>query len=329
MSAIHWFENPAFDAPEMKSPQPCIHGAGCVYTIKLADGKVIPGVCRYVHPGEEGKGRALFPQRTIRDTELGSKGTIVQPACVRLIGNAGYYERMRLKMPWQAWCAAKGIAFTANVPGVQREPVQRIPIGGSKPMGGSKPVGGHHSRASFQSPPPPRRSTEVPIRHIRTTEDQDFLITADRVTLLKPEEAVRFGLRPPPPSAVPTADQSWPVLGGGVMTGNAERTAEATRAAAAAMLAAIAAAPLAARAAASAPVVRLEVVDGEVVATPHPVVEREVVAASATNVWRSSEGLIEEDDDDTCGYCQRAVAYCREHGDHSEEIRDMAAAAAW
>lgn len=310
MSAIHWFENPAFDAPEMKSPQPCIHGAGCVYTKKTAEGKVVPGVCAFVHPGEEGKGRALFPERTIRDTLHDGNGKIVQPACVRLIGNAGYYERMRLKMPWQAWCASKGIPFTANVPGVFRQPVQRIPIGAQKP------VGGHHTRASFQSPPP--RSRAVPIRHIRTIEDQDFLVTAERVTLLKPEEAIKFGLRPAPPSAVPTADQSWPVLGG-------------TQAAAAAMLAAIAAAPLAARAAAS--VVRLEVVEGEVVATPHPVVEQEVIAASAaappTPVWRSSEGLIEEDDDDTCGYCQRIVGDCREHGDHSEEIREMAAAAGW
>jgi hypothetical protein len=297
MSAIHWFENPAFDAPEMKSPQPCIHGAGCVYTKKTADGKVVPGVCSFVHPGEEGKGRALFPERTIRDTLHDGNGKMVQPACVRLIGNAGYYERMRLRMPWQAWCASKGIPFTANVPGVFRQPVQRIPIGGPKPAGGM-------SRASFQSPPPPRRSMALPIRHMRTIEDQDFLITADRVTLLKPEEAVRFGLRPAPPSAVPTADQSWPVLGG---------TAEARRAAAAA-------------------VVRLEVVEGEVVVTPHPVVEQEVIAASAAGAspaWRSSEGLIDDEEEDTCGYCQRIVDQCREHGDHSEEIREMAAAAAW
>jgi hypothetical protein len=298
MSAIHWFENPAFDAPEMKSPQPCIHGAGCIYTKKMADGKVVPGVCSFVHPGEEGKGRALFPERTIRDTLHDGNGKIVQSACVRLIGNAGYYERMRLRMPWQAWCASKGIPFTANVPGVFRQPVQRIPIGGSKPAGGM-------GRASFQSPPPPRRSTAVLIRHMRTIEDQDFLVTADRVTLLKPEEAVRFGLRPPPPSAVPTADQSWPVLGG-------------TQAAAMVGV-------TAARAAAS--VVRLEVVEGEVVVTPHPVVEQEVVAASAA--WRSSEGLIDDEEEDTCGYCQRIVDDCREHGDHSEEIRDMAAAAAW
>ena len=62
--AIQWFENAAFDAPELKSPQPCIHGAGCVYTKKTADGKVVPGVCAFVHPGEEGRGRRLFPART-------------------------------------------------------------------------------------------------------------------------------------------------------------------------------------------------------------------------------------------------------------------------
>ena len=187
MSAIHWFENPAFDAPELKSPQPCIHGAGCVYTKKTADGKVVPGVCGFVHPGEEGKGRRLFPARTIRDTLRDGSGKIVQPPCVRLIGNALYYERMRQRMPWQAFCAEKGIPFTANVPGVLREPVRRVPIGSSK------------------------ESQSRLIRHIRTVDDEDFLVTSDHVTRLMREEAVRFGLRAPV-SAVPTLDQSWPVL---------------------------------------------------------------------------------------------------------------------
>ena len=195
MSAIHWFENPAFDAPELNSPQPCIHGAGCVYTRKTADGVVVPGVCHFVHPGEEGKGRALFPERTVNDTGPDGSGKFVQPACVRLIGGAGFYERMRLRMPWQAWCAAKGIPFTANVPGIYREPVKRIPVGGGYMAAASRPS-----------------STEHPIRHFRTVEDQDFLITAERVTLLKPEEAIRFGLRKNPVSAVAAVDQSWPAL---------------------------------------------------------------------------------------------------------------------
>ena len=129
-TAIRWFENPAFDAPELKSPQPCIHGAGCVFTVKNAEGKPIPAYCRFVHPGEEGTGRRLFPERTIRDTLRDGQGKIVQPACVRLIGKAGFYERQRLRMPWQEWCARQGIPFTANKPGVFREPVKRIQIGG-------------------------------------------------------------------------------------------------------------------------------------------------------------------------------------------------------
>jgi len=141
-TAIRWFENPAFDAPELKSPQPCIHGAGCVFTVKNAQGKPIPACCRFVHPGEEGTGRRLFPERTIRDTFGDGDGKIVQPACVRLIGKAGFYERQRLRMPWQEWCARQGIPFTANKPGVFREPVKRIQIGGrsSPAVTASKPA---------------------------------------------------------------------------------------------------------------------------------------------------------------------------------------------
>ena len=112
MSAIYWHENPAFDAPELGSPQPCIHGAGCVYTVKDAEGKTIPGCCRYVHPGEEGTGRRLFAAR---------EG---QAACVRLI-NAGFYERRRLRLSWQAWCELKSIPFVRNEPGVKHAPVKR------------------------------------------------------------------------------------------------------------------------------------------------------------------------------------------------------------
>jgi len=141
MSAIIWYENPTFDVPELNSPQPCIHGAGCVFTVKDASGKTIPGVCRFVHPGEEGKGRRLFPERTIRDTGPDGVGKIVQPACVRLIGGAGYYERRRLKMPWQMWCAHKGIPFTPNKPGERHEPVKRVPVGGcASVVSAPKPV---------------------------------------------------------------------------------------------------------------------------------------------------------------------------------------------
>ena len=122
MSAIHWFENTAFDAPELKSPQPCIHGGGCVFTVKNAEGVVSPGCCRYVHPGEEGTGRRLFPKKNGK------------PACVRLTGNAGFYERRRLRMPWSDWCTLNKIPYKRNEPGVKHEPVKRVPFGKALPI---------------------------------------------------------------------------------------------------------------------------------------------------------------------------------------------------
>jgi hypothetical protein len=123
---MKWFNNPKFDIPALNSPQPCIHGAGCVYTVKDVDGTVKPGCCRYVHPGEEGTGRRLFPQRTLSD---GS----VQPACVRLTGAAHqFYERRGRKIPWQEWCRLQEIPFTPNKPGEKHEPVQKVGFGGKK-----------------------------------------------------------------------------------------------------------------------------------------------------------------------------------------------------
>ena len=139
-TAIRWFEKAEFDTPQLNSPQPCIHGAGCVFTVKGPDGAVLPGCCRFVHPGEEGTGRRLFPERTINDAGPDGNGKFTQPACVRLVGNAGFYERQRLKMPWQAWCVSKGIPFTPNVPGTRRAPVERIPIGGPRFAGGAAPA---------------------------------------------------------------------------------------------------------------------------------------------------------------------------------------------
>lgn len=289
-NVIQWYENPAFDAPELKSPQPCIHGAGCVYTVKDAEGNVKPGVCHFVHPGEEGKGRRLFPERTVNDTGPDGSGKFVQPACVRLIGGAGFYERMRLRMPWQVWCARQGIPFTPNKPGVYREPVKRVPIGSVLPT-------------------PPADIHSHPIRHFRTVEDQDFLITAERVTLLKPEEAIRFGLRKNPVSAVAAVDQNWPVLSSDHL--------------------AVVPPP---RSVAPPPPPPSKK------ATPHAVVEQEVMEASAASVWRALRRTIGSDDGeydsheshycDNCDECGRPVELCPERGDHSDERRELAAAAA-
>ena len=106
--AIRWFKKAEFDAPALKSPQPCIHGAGCIFTTKKDDGTIVPACCHFVHPGEEGNGRRLFP------AVLDEKGVVVKPARVRLTGNAGFYERCRLKMSWQAWCDLKKIPYKPN-----------------------------------------------------------------------------------------------------------------------------------------------------------------------------------------------------------------------
>ena len=124
-ASIHWYEKIAFDAPHLNSPQPCIHGAGCVFTVKDATGVVTPGCCRYVHPGEEGNGRRLFPARTVKKDDK----IIHQQACVRLTGNAGYYMRRRLGLSWQAWCERSGIAYTPNKAGEHHMPVKRVGFG--------------------------------------------------------------------------------------------------------------------------------------------------------------------------------------------------------
>ena len=127
---MKWFNNPKFDIPALNSPQPCIHGAGCVYTVKDADGTVKPGCCRYVHPGEEGNGRRLFPETVI--VKDGKK--VNMPACVRLTGKAGFYERRRLHLSWEEWCVRNNIAYTPNKVGVVREPAPHAPMVAFKPI---------------------------------------------------------------------------------------------------------------------------------------------------------------------------------------------------
>lgn len=121
---ISWFVKPSFDAPALRSPQPCIHGAGCNYTI-VVDGVQKPGCCGYVHPGEEGTGRRYFPARTIR-AENGNE--IHQPACVRLTGNAGFYERRRKGLSWGEWCLQEGIPYYPHGLRERHAPITIVPI---------------------------------------------------------------------------------------------------------------------------------------------------------------------------------------------------------
>jgi len=125
-----WFEKAEFDAPELNSPQPCVHGAGCAYMVKKDDPNkpgesiFVSASCRYVHPGEEGNGRRIFPARE------GPHGP--QPAVVRLTGRAGFYERRRLRLSWAEWCEQNEIPYTPNKSGEEHPPVVRVPIGGAR-----------------------------------------------------------------------------------------------------------------------------------------------------------------------------------------------------
>ena len=100
--AFDW-SNPEMNSPVLNSPRPCSHGVNCTYNGQ--------GGCAFVHPGEEGTGRRVFPARitTVNGNQIWQKAT------VRLV-NSGkkvdFYERRRLKMSWPEWLEYKGIAST-------------------------------------------------------------------------------------------------------------------------------------------------------------------------------------------------------------------------
>jgi hypothetical protein len=128
INTINWFAKALFDDPRLNSPQPCAHGSGCDYkALDIESGQMVPACCRFVHPGEEGNGRRLFPARE----QTGPDGKVQrQSACVRLTGRAGFYERRRLGLSWKAWCEKEGIAYTANTPGEEPPRLVIARIGG-------------------------------------------------------------------------------------------------------------------------------------------------------------------------------------------------------
>jgi hypothetical protein len=127
-NVINWFVKDAFDVPQLNSPQPCAHGSGCDYKVLDADsGQMVSACCRFVHPGEEGNGRRLFPARQYESAD----GKLQQQqACVRLTGRAGFYERRRLRLSWADWCAKEGIPYTPNTPGEEPPRLVIARIGG-------------------------------------------------------------------------------------------------------------------------------------------------------------------------------------------------------
>lgn len=86
---------PELNNPSLKSPVPCYWGASCYYT----------DCCRFVHPGEEGMGRKLFPARITFNKETNSM--IFEAPVVRLIGSATFYERRRKGLSWPQWLKKK------------------------------------------------------------------------------------------------------------------------------------------------------------------------------------------------------------------------------
>lgn len=151
-NVIRWFVKASFDEPQLRSPQPCSRGIYCDYKSWNAETKQLePACCRFVHPGEEGTGRRLFPARQIK---MGGAEAefIEQPACVRLTGAAqGFYERRGRKMPWSAWCAEKGISFPSGGP--LPLVIQRI--------GGPRAAPTTPQKPKVERPPPmaPKRSS--------------------------------------------------------------------------------------------------------------------------------------------------------------------------
>ena len=131
-NTIQWYENKMLDKPELRSPTPCPRGVYCQYKLANPETKEMElACCRMVHPGEEGNGRRLFPARTAADGRQ-------QPACVRLTGKAGFYERCRLKQPWRVWATEHGISLPpTDVPWIQ---VVRGPIRRSAQQGVEKPT---------------------------------------------------------------------------------------------------------------------------------------------------------------------------------------------
>ena len=96
-SAFAWSmaSQPELNDPAFKTPVPCSWGSSCYYN----------GCCRFVHPGEEGTGRKLFPARVSLHNQTGTM--IWEPPVVRLIGSPSFYERRRKGLSWPQWNSYK------------------------------------------------------------------------------------------------------------------------------------------------------------------------------------------------------------------------------
>jgi hypothetical protein len=148
--------HPELNDPELNCPRTCVHGIHCTYTGAARTG------CNFVHPGEEGTGRRLFPARM--DEKTGQE----QPACVRLVGSPGFYERRRLKMSWPQWCALPKNAHLRSEPRRgQEESVHSAPAAAQQ----KPPVVVQKKAAVAQMPPPP---PAAPLAHAQQQQQPQW-----------------------------------------------------------------------------------------------------------------------------------------------------------
>jgi len=136
--------HPELNEPELNCPRVCVHGIHCTYTGPGKTG------CNFVHPGEEGTGRRLFPARM--DEKTGQE----QAACVRLIGSPGFYERRRLKMSWPQWCALPKNAHLRSEPRREQEASAAAPAPQKKPVLAQVEKKAAPVAVMPPMPPPPR-----------------------------------------------------------------------------------------------------------------------------------------------------------------------------
>ena len=132
------------DDSALRSPQPCPRGIACDYKRKNPDGTLVRVWCKFVHPGEEGTGRRIWPEKKLDD------GTVL-PATVRLTGmntavGGGWVQRLKERLSWPDWAAKHGLQ--ADTGALALEIVR---IGGPKTestlsrVSASAPVPGSHS----------------------------------------------------------------------------------------------------------------------------------------------------------------------------------------
>lgn len=146
MNRIRWFVDAAMDAPELRSPQPCPRGIACDYKRKNEAGVLEKAWCKFVHPGEEGSGRSIWPEKRLGD------GTIL-PAVVRLSGQhtaagGGWVQRLKERLCWPDWAAKHGLQADTSA-----GPLEIVRIGGSRgqqqsPLNPVRPQGSQGSQGS-------------------------------------------------------------------------------------------------------------------------------------------------------------------------------------